>query len=131
MSELDTPAKVATRLVEAGAQLLDLYGPAEWRGKIDLQYLDMEDGFWCVLGQVYADKATVSPWVTGYSYGKDVLSLKLGRFEDEMAVVEEHGFSTLHNATTVTGVTGPNGEWFEVTGKDLAAAWGELLNAAR
>ncbi len=36
-----------------GAQLLDARGPSDWRIRINLPALTMDDVVWCVLGQLY------------------------------------------------------------------------------
>lgn len=41
--------------VEAAADFLDKYGPANWRSRIDIERLDMISTTECVLGQVYGD----------------------------------------------------------------------------
>lgn len=36
-----------------GIGLLNEEGPDDWRARIDLSTLDVDNAFWCVLGQVY------------------------------------------------------------------------------
>lgn len=49
----------ATRAAVAeGANLLDTYGPPQWRGTINLPKLNMADDHDCILGQLYGSYAT-------------------------------------------------------------------------
>lgn len=44
-----------TEQVQAGADLLDKHGPADWRSRVDLSRLDILDPDNCILGQIYGD----------------------------------------------------------------------------
>lgn len=41
--------------VKRGAAHLDMYGPSNWRNKIDVEKLDMADSKLCILGQLYGE----------------------------------------------------------------------------
>ena len=47
-TEAETPASI-----REGVGLLDESGPADWRGRIDTELLDIGDARLCVLGQLY------------------------------------------------------------------------------
>ena len=63
-----------------GIALLDDYGPINWRAQIDLDRLDIQSGFACVLGQLYGT----------YSRGADALDFAA---EDGA----KYGFATSFN----------------------------------
>ncbi|MFK0015696.1 hypothetical protein [Streptomyces sp. NPDC091027] len=39
-----------------GFELMSLVGPEDWRERIDLVLLDIDHGYFCVLGQVYSEE---------------------------------------------------------------------------
>lgn len=70
VSENITPAAPLTptlrERIEAGAAWLDEVKP-EWRDLIDLDVLDVGDGRYCVLGQVF-DNDEAADYYNGYDY---------------------------------------------------------------
>src|SRR5665213_2328427 len=54
--ETEDPEFVSVQArVEIGIDFMDLWGPEEWRERIDPIWLDMGSSRWCVFGQVYGD----------------------------------------------------------------------------
>jgi hypothetical protein len=57
MSVLRSTVPIRDR-VAAGAVWLDEHGPADWDARIDLDSLDIGNGYYCILGQVYGHYTT-------------------------------------------------------------------------
>lgn len=57
MNETRTAASRPTieERVTAGVALLDAKGPADWRSRINLNILDLDDAYNCILGQLYGE----------------------------------------------------------------------------
>jgi hypothetical protein len=89
-----------------GFEFLNLRGPDNWRERIDVDRLDIDHGYFCVLGQVYADEADDGD---GYEYA--LAELDFDRFGTAEEVVF-FGFYSLHKAED---------------GPALTKAWGALL----
>lgn len=51
-----------------GIDWLNDNGPAEWWDLVDLFQLNLDDGWDCVLGQVFAAKADETGIICGYNY---------------------------------------------------------------
>jgi len=58
--------------VAKGAELLDLAGPPNWALRIDGEGLDLDDGWSCVLGQIYSDMSE-DETVSGFEFGCEKL----------------------------------------------------------
>lgn len=82
MEYIFNPKSPADR-VSNGVKFLDENGPKNWREMIDLDKLDIQDGMYCILGQVFADKVGTRvgagvgtceccTYVNGYDYGYDL-----------------------------------------------------------
>jgi hypothetical protein len=52
----------------AGMEWLDENGPAEWWDRVDLDTLDISNGYTCVLGHVFAAEADAAGLSCGYFY---------------------------------------------------------------
>jgi hypothetical protein len=97
-----------TERVVRGAALLDERMPG-WEAKIDLDRLDLDSVWECVLGQLYGQ----DPNWNGYDRGK----LVLGGMD--IATAADHGFSQGETGTTY-------GEYRELTN-----AWCDLILSRR
>jgi len=67
--------------VREAAAVLDEFGPDNWRDRIDLDYLDMSDGYCCVIAQAYKPEwehmnSTYSIGTSPYGYGMNELREK-------------------------------------------------------
>lgn len=69
--------------VSKGIALLDMYGPSDWRSRVDLSILSMDSPYSCILGQIYSG---MEGGRSGFSTGLHIL--------DQYAYfnVREHGF---------------------------------------
>lgn len=67
--------------VQRGIALLDEKGPSDWRSRIDLTTLDIDDATLCILAQLYGD----------YHTGCEAIGIA----DDLGAAAEEAGFMPL------------------------------------
>jgi hypothetical protein len=110
------PAELARVRVRAGMRLLDAKRPG-WRDSIDPERLNMESGFRCILGQVYAADVA-GPHQAGFGVGCSELGLK----------VDDEGSSRLDSARLVA--LGFDADALEEDGPDyptLRDAWVDAL----
>ncbi|MCZ0981797.1 hypothetical protein O1L60_30765 [Streptomyces diastatochromogenes] len=92
-----------------GFEFLNLRGPEGWRERINLDLLDIDHGYFCVLGQVF-DKEAVEVGLDGLGYEYALAELDLERFDNNDGPVFL-GFYSLGNGD----------------GPTLTAAWRSLL----
>lgn len=84
--------------VSKGIALLDEHGPSDWRLKVDLSILDMDNMQYCILGQVYR----------GFPVGLHILAEKANfsvrefGFDGPFAWLEACGEEWKRQLTTVT-----------------------------
>ncbi|MGD6750397.1 hypothetical protein [Streptomyces sp. BH105] len=89
-----------------GARLLDQVGPKDWRERVEAYLLDIDHGYFCVLGQVYAEEGNEQ----GYEYALSHLD-----FLDSGDALEFFGFYGLGDED----------------GTKLTASWRALLRNER
>lgn len=139
-SILDSLDTLVPYLVGKGAALLDLHGPAGWRKLVKPDTLNMHNGEWCVLGQIYAAEyraakaaydaefpmppiGSVDPGVNGYHYGVQKLARLSG--------VRDNGVSWQKGAQACGFVACLAVEAYEVTTLDrFDYISGDMLKAA-
>lgn len=81
-----TPEDVE-KAVSSAEEVLDKYGPENWRERIDLAVLNMDSPWSCVLGQVY-DSEKLDHYFSPYVNGVDALASRVnGSF-----VPSQYGF---------------------------------------
>ncbi|MFF7750399.1 hypothetical protein ACFZCP_14230 [Streptomyces sp. NPDC007971] len=85
-----------------GFVLMNRVGPEDWRERVELSLLDIDHGYFCVLGQVYAEEGNGQ----GYEYALAHLD-----FLTDGDVLERFGFYGLN----------------EEDGHALTKAWRDLL----
>jgi hypothetical protein len=90
--------------VADGIEWLNENGPADWWTRVDLSILDVSDGYTCVLGQVFADKAAETGLTTGYywatwswPYEEPLLDAKYVLALGFCTTLEESGTSQLED----------------------------------
>jgi hypothetical protein len=102
-------SNVADIAVAAGIEWLNKNAPSDWRSRIDLHTLDIDSADFCVLGQVFEERAKRADVLTGYEYA--VQEFFDCEFDDD--------------------VTGPLGfsSYGSVYGSAMTAAWVRALTA--
>ena len=117
VTERETLAPIPDR-VEAGVRLLDQVIPGWWR-RIDLEWLDLNSGCDCVLGQLFSHAAGCDePYVTGLA----ALDLDAGYSEIDDAA--RCGFH-------VTVDVAPDIDLADDEYDRLTAAWANRIEARR